>query len=67
MAGTAARSTIRVTGGPNVRIPSKRMHMKTAGFVFAAILSVAIMFGTVMAVANAGMTHVVPASVVTAL
>jgi hypothetical protein len=43
------------------------MHMKTAGFVFAAILSVAIMFGTVMAVANAGMTHVAPASVVTIL
>ena len=29
--------------------------MKTAGFVFAAILSAVIMFGTVMAVANAGM------------
>jgi len=34
------------------------MHMKTAGFFFAAILSAAIMFGTVMAVANAGMTQV---------
>ncbi len=32
--------------------------MKTAGFVFAAILSAFIMFGTVMAAANAGMTHV---------
>jgi hypothetical protein len=32
--------------------------MKTAGFVFAAILSAVIMFGTVMAVANAGMTQV---------
>ena len=31
--------------------------MKTAGFVFAAILSAAIMIGTVMAAANAGMTR----------
>ena len=30
------------------------MHMKTAGFFFAAILSAVIMFGTVMAAANAG-------------
>jgi hypothetical protein len=36
--------------------------MKTAGFIFAAILSAIIMFGTVMAVANAGMTEVAPAS-----
>jgi len=36
------------------------MHMKTAGFVFAAILSAIIMFGTVMAVANAGMSQVAP-------
>jgi uncharacterized membrane protein YczE len=34
------------------------MHMKTAGFVFAAILSAAIMFGTVIAAANAGMNQV---------
>jgi uncharacterized membrane protein YczE len=44
------------------------MHMKTAGFVFAAILSAAIMFGTVIAAANAGMSpnpiqaHVVAAT-----
>jgi uncharacterized membrane protein YczE len=31
------------------------MQMKTFGFVFAAILSAVIMFGTVMAAANAGM------------
>jgi len=43
------------------------MHMKTAGFVFAAILSAAIMFGTVVAAANAGMSRVAPASVVTIL
>ncbi len=30
--------------------------MKTFGFVFAAILSAVIMFGTVMAAANAGMS-----------
>jgi uncharacterized membrane protein YczE len=36
--------------------------MKTAGFFFAAILSAAIMFGTVMAAANAGMTQVAPSS-----
>jgi hypothetical protein len=36
--------------------------MKTAGFVFAAILSVAIMFGTVIAAANAGMTRVTTSS-----
>jgi uncharacterized membrane protein YczE len=37
------------------------MHMKTAGFFFAAILSAVIMFGTVMAAANAGMTTQVAA------
>ena len=36
--------------------------MKTAGFVFAAILSALIMFGTVMAAANAGMTQVAVSS-----
>lgn len=36
--------------------------MKTAGFFFAAILSAVIMFGTVMAVANAGMTQVTTSS-----
>jgi uncharacterized membrane protein YczE len=36
--------------------------MKTAGFVFAAILSALIMFGTVMAAANAGMTQVATSS-----
>jgi uncharacterized membrane protein YczE len=41
------------------------MHMNTAGFVFAAILSAAIMFGTVIAAANAGMTHVATSAVVT--
>jgi len=30
--------------------------MKTAGFIFAAILSAVIMLGTVVAVANSGMT-----------
>jgi hypothetical protein len=40
--------------------------MNTAGFVFAAILSAMIMFGTVVAAANAGMGHVTP-SVVTTL
>jgi uncharacterized membrane protein YczE len=43
------------------------MHMKTVGFVFAAILSAAIMFGTVVAAANAGMPQVAPASRVTTL
>jgi uncharacterized membrane protein YczE len=38
------------------------MHMKTAGFVFAAILSAMIMFGTVVAAANAGMPHVTTSS-----
>jgi hypothetical protein len=41
------------------------MHMNTAGFVFAAILSAVIMFGTVIAAANAGMTHVTTSAVVT--
>ena len=41
--------------------------MKTAGFVFAAILSAVIMFGTVMAAANAGMTQVAPSSIATTL
>jgi hypothetical protein len=36
--------------------------MKTAGFIFAAILCAALMFGTVMAVANAGMAQVVSLS-----
>ena len=36
--------------------------MKTAGFFFAAILSAVIMFGTVRAVATAGMNEVAPAS-----
>ena len=31
--------------------------MKTAGFIFAAILAAVIMFGTVVAAANAGMTQ----------
>ena len=43
------------------------MHMNTAGFIFAAILSAAIMFGTVMSVANAGMTQVATSSAVTTL
>jgi hypothetical protein len=30
--------------------------MNTAGFIFAAILSAVIMLGTVVAVANSGMT-----------
>jgi hypothetical protein len=38
------------------------MHMKTAGFFFAAILSAVIMFGTVRAVADAGMTRIAPQS-----
>jgi uncharacterized membrane protein YczE len=41
--------------------------MKTAGFVFAAILSAAIMFGTVVAAANAGMTRVTTSSHATTL
>ena len=41
--------------------------MNTAGFIFAAILSVVIMFGTVMAVANAGMTQVATSSIITTL
>ena len=41
--------------------------MKTAGFIFAALLCAAIMFGTVMAVANAGMTQVATLSAVTTL
>jgi len=36
--------------------------MKTAGFVFAAILSAAIMLGTVVAAANAGMPRVATSS-----
>jgi hypothetical protein len=38
------------------------MYMKTAGFIFAAILCAAIMLGTVMAVANAGMMTQVASS-----
>lgn len=41
--------------------------MNTAGFIFAAILSVVIMFGTVMAAANAGMTKVATSSITTTL
>jgi hypothetical protein len=41
--------------------------MKTAGFIFAAILSAIIMFGTVMAVANAGMTEVATSHAATTL
>jgi hypothetical protein len=41
--------------------------MNTAGFVFAAILSVLIMFGTVVAAANAGMTHVATSHVAATL
>jgi hypothetical protein len=40
--------------------------MKTVGFVFAAILSAMIMFGTVVAAANAGMPHVATTSSATA-
>ena len=36
--------------------------MKTAGFVFAAILSAAIMLGTVIAAANAGIPPVTTSS-----
>jgi hypothetical protein len=43
------------------------MYMNTAGFIFAAILSAVIMFGTVMAVANAGMTQVATSSITTIL
>jgi uncharacterized membrane protein YczE len=50
-----------------MRIPVRGMHMNTAGFVFAAILSAVIMFGTVVAAANAGMSHVQVASHVTTL
>jgi hypothetical protein len=38
--------------------------MNTAGFIFAAVLSAFIMLGTVMAAANAGMTHVVASSAI---
>jgi hypothetical protein len=41
--------------------------MKTAGFIFAALLCAAIMFGTVMAAANAGMTQVAVSSAATTL
>jgi uncharacterized membrane protein YczE len=42
--------------------------MKTAGFIFAAVLCAAIMFGTVMAAANAGMmTRVASSSATTTL
>lgn len=41
--------------------------MKTAGFVFAAILCAAIMFGTVIAAANAGMTQITSSPIVTTL
>jgi len=37
--------------------------MKTAGFIFAAALSAVIMFGTVLAAANAGMTQIAATSV----
>ncbi len=41
--------------------------MKTAGFIFAAILSAVIMLGTVMAAANAGMTQVASSPATTKL
>jgi hypothetical protein len=41
--------------------------MKTAGFIFTAILCAAVMLGTVMAAANAGITQVASSSVVTTL
>ena len=41
--------------------------MKTAGFIFTAILCAAMMLGTVMAEANAGMNQVASSSVVTSL
>jgi hypothetical protein len=41
--------------------------MNTAGFIFAAVLSAVIMLGTVMAAANAGMTHVAASSSVARL
>ena len=41
--------------------------MKTAGFIFAAILTGLITFGTVMAAANAGMAPVALSSVSTTL
>jgi hypothetical protein len=41
------------------------MYMNTAGFIFAAIISAVIMFGTVMAAANAGMTQVATSSITT--
>jgi hypothetical protein len=41
--------------------------MKTAGFIFTAILCAAVMLGTVMAAANAGMSQVASSSVVTTL
>jgi uncharacterized membrane protein YczE len=41
--------------------------MNTAGFIFAAILSAVVMFGTVMAAANAGMTQAATASAVATL
>jgi uncharacterized membrane protein YczE len=43
------------------------MHMKTTGFIFAAILSAVIMFGTVVAAANAGMTQGESSPIVTIL
>ncbi len=39
--------------------------MKTGGFIFAAILSAVIMFGTVMAATNSGMTRIASSSAVT--
>ncbi|MGB9379576.1 hypothetical protein [Candidatus Binatus sp.] len=41
--------------------------MNTAGFILAAILSAIIMFGTVVAAANAGMTHVATSHVAATL
>lgn len=41
--------------------------MKTAGFIFAAILCAAVMLGTVMAAANAGMAQIASSSVVMTL
>jgi hypothetical protein len=40
--------------------------MKTAGFMLAAMLTAIIMFGTVVAASNAGMSRVTPSHVATA-
>jgi hypothetical protein len=43
------------------------MQMKTGGFIFAAILCAMLMFGTVMAAANAGMAQIASSSALTIL